>query len=556
MTSAPITPVPPSADLFAAPLRGDQALAYGALAAGVSLVTGYPGSPATPVFDAILAASMPGERLVQWAPNEKVAMEIAMGASLAGQRSLVVLKSVGLNIGLDPLATFSLSGCFGGLVILLGDDPGGWGSQNEQDSRWLARVAEVPVIEPGDIVHAANLMVQAYAWSEAHGLPIIVRITNSYATERAIVEPPWTLPPPHGFFLRKRDRWVVLPATVVKRHRSLHRHLRDLQHDLNGSPYDRAGGEGTLGVIAVGHTLPRVREALAPGAPVSLLSLTSVWPLPEESLMRWMGGLERVLVIEEGGPFVEQGLRDLLQRQGASVVLHGREDRSVPEEGELTVADIAAALEVLSSGLGAPVEAAVARAMPSRVPLCEGCGYTPLFEALLAAMEGHGGRARHIVVGETGCMVRANLPPMELFDVKYGLGASLAMGLGLALSTDRQRIVCLVGDSSFFHTNINALPQVVQAGADMTVIILDNGVTALTGGQTHPGTPVDERGVLRAEQDIVPILEAYGIVPAIVSPDEPEAMARALDEVLSAAGPAFIVARVPCPRYTIHGEGV
>ncbi|MHB1317304.1 MAG: thiamine pyrophosphate-dependent enzyme [Anaerolineae bacterium] len=551
MTSARHAPAPPLASLFAAPLRGDQALAYGALAAGVSLVTGYPGSPATPVFDAILSAGAAGERVVQWAPNEKVAMEMAMGASLAGQRSLVVLKSVGLNIGLDPLATFSLSGCFGGLVILLGDDPGGWGSQNEQDTRWLARVAEVPVIEPGDITQAANLMVQAYAWSEAHGLPIIVRITNSYATERALVEPPWTLPPPQGFFVHKRDRWVVLPATVVKRHRSLHRHLRDVQRDFDGSPYDRASGDGALGVVAVGHTLPRVRQALAPGALLSLLSLTSVWPLPESSLLRWLD------VIEEGGPFVEQGLRALLQRQGANLVILGREDRAVPEEGELTVTDIAAALEVLSSGLSAPTGAASARAMPSRVPLCEGCGYTPLFEALIAAMEAHGGRARHIVVGETGCMVRANLPPMELFDVKYGLGASLGMGLGLALSTDpkRQRVVCLVGDSSFFHTNVNAVPQVVQAGIDMTVIILDNGVTALTGGQVHPGTPRDERGVPRAQQDVVPVLEAYGIAPIVVSPGEPEAMARALGDGLDAAGPAFIVARVPCPRYAVHGEG-
>jgi indolepyruvate ferredoxin oxidoreductase alpha subunit len=554
VTPARPTPADLPAELFAAPLRGDHALAYGAIAAGVALVTGYPGSPATPVFAAILAASAPGERILQWAPNEKVAMEMAMGASLAGQRSLVVLKSVGLNIGLDPLATFSLSGCFGGLVILLGDDPGGWGSQNEQDSRWLARVAELPVIEPGDITQAANLMVQAYAWSEAHGLPIIVRITNSYATGSALVEPPFRLPPAPGVLVRKRGRWVVLPATVVKRHRSLHRHLRDLQGELEGSPYDRASGSGPLGVIAVGHTLPRVRRAVAPDAPVSLLSLTSVWPLPEESLMRWMDGLERVLVIEEGGPFVEQGVRALLQRQGGNLVLCGREDRAVPEEGELTVADIAAALQVLSAGLSAPVGEAPARAMPSRVPLCEGCGYTPLFEALIAAMEAHGGRARHIVVGETGCMVRADLPPMELFDVKYGLGASLGMSLGLALSTQRQRVVCLVGDSSFFHSNINALPQVVQAGADMTVIILDNGVTALTGGQVHPGTPRDERGALRAQQDIVPVLEAYGITPAIVTPGEPEAMARALKAGLAATGPAFIVARVPCPRYTTHGE--
>lgn len=554
MTPARPAPSPYPADLFGVPLRGDHALAYGAIAAGVKLVTGYPGSPATPVFDAILAASAPEERVVQWAPNEKVAMEMAMGASLAGQRSLVVLKSVGLNVALDPLATCSLSGCFGGLVILLGDDPGGWGSQNEQDTRWLARTAEVPVIEPGDIRDAANLMVQAYAWSEAHGLPFIVRITNSYATEKASAEPPWQLPPAMGIFLQKRGRWVVLPTSVVKRHRSLHRHLRDLQRDLEGSPYDRASGGGPQGVIAVGHTLPRVREALAPNAKVSLLSLTSVWPLPERSLLQWAANLDSVLIVEEGGPFVESQLRGLFQRESIAASIHGRETRLLPDEGELTVADIAAGLEAFSPGLSAPVAAAPGRAMPSRVPLCEGCGYTPLFEALIAAMENHGGRKRHIVVGETGCMVRADLPPMELFDVKYGLGSGLGMGLGLALSAKRQRVICLLGDSSFFHSDINALPQVVQAGAPITVVILDNEVTALTGGQVHPGTPHDERGGTRAQQDIVPILKAYGIDAAVVTPDAPEEMARTLNAALQSDDPAFIVARVPCPRYVSREE--
>jgi len=541
-------------DLFSTPLRGDIALAYGAMAAGVDLVTGYPGAPATPVFDAVLSASAPDERLVQWAPNEKVAMEMAIGASLAGLRSLVVLKSVGLNIALDPLATFSLSGCFGGLVILLGDDPGGWGSQNEQDSRWLTRLAEVPVFEPGEIRDAANLMVQAYAWSEAHALPIVVRITGSYATECARVEPPWDLPRPPGMFLRKRGRWVILPSTVVKRHRSLHRHLRDLQRDVEGSPYDRASGSGRIGIIAVGHTIAKVREVLAPEADVALLSLTSAWPLPENAILGWLASRDRVLVVEEGGSFVEQSVRALLQRRPVPVVLFGREDRTLPEEGELTQAGIGAALETLAPGAGRAAAEESTRNMPSRAPLCQGCGYLPLFEALIAAMEAHGGRKRHIVVGETGCMVRADLPPMELFDVKYGLGASLALGLGLALSNRRQRTLCLVGDSSFFHTGLNAVPQVSRSGVDLTVIILDNGVTALTGGQAHPGTPYDERGAPRATLDILSVLSGFGIHARQVSPSSPKEMARDLDWALTASGPAFIVARVPCPRFASPEE--
>ncbi len=545
--SRPSTPTPEPT-----PLRGDVALAQGVLAAGVSLVTGYPGSPATGVFDALLELA-PSDTYIHWAPNEKVAMEMAMGASLGGQRALVVLKSVGLNIALDPLATFSYSGCFAGLVILVGDDPQGWSSQNEQDSRWLARVAELPVIEPTDVGQAAGLMAQAFAWSEARQLPVIVRITTGLSLDSAPVEPPWRLPPPVGVFLRKRGRWVVLPDNVVRRRRTLHRRLRELAQDLERSPYDRAGGQGRLGVLAVGHAWAKLTRLLGAEAPLSVLGLSSVWPLPEESLARWLAPLERLLVVEEGGAFVEQELRALIQRRGLAIVVLGRQDRAMPEEGELSNAALAAGLQALAPGLALPPTKEQTRAMPSKTPLCAGCGYWPVMEALAAEMEARGGRQRHIVVGETGCMVRGDLPPLELFDVKYSLGASLGLGLGLALagsrSRTRPRVVALVGDSAFFHTNLNALPQIVQAGASMTVIVLDNRVTALTGGQAHPGTPQDERGALRASADIAAVLRAYGIEPATVSAEEPDELRAALAAALAAPGPAFVLADAPCPRY-------
>jgi indolepyruvate ferredoxin oxidoreductase alpha subunit len=537
------------AERFQSPLRGDHALGLGALAAGVSLVTGYPGSPATPVFDAIMGASAPEQCKLHWAANEKVALEMAIGASLAGQRALVVLKSVGLNVALDPLATFSLSGGFGGLVILLGDDPGGWGSQNEQDTRWLCRTAEVPLVEPTRAEQAANLMVQAFAWSERHGLPIIVRITNSLGSERTMVQPPWLLPPAPGIFPRKRDRWVVLPATVVKRHNTLHRRLAELARAMETSPYDTVAGDGATGILSVGHTLGRVRQVLRREQQVSILSLSSVWPLPEESLLRWLGERQRVLVVEEGGAFVEGQVRSLVQRHSLPTTVLGQETRTLPAEGELTASSLASALNLLAPELGLAPQGEAHRSMPSRVPLCEGCGYIPLFEALIAAMEQHGGRAAHIMVGETGCMVRANLPPMRLFDVKYGLGSGLGMGLGLAVAGARQRVVCLIGDSSFFHSGINALPSLVQSGADLTVVILDNGVTALTGGQVHPGTSHDERGSARPGESIEAVLRAAGVDPQVVSPNRPEEMRSALDGALAGRGLNVLVAQVPCVRY-------
>jgi indolepyruvate ferredoxin oxidoreductase alpha subunit len=537
-------------------VRGDEALARGALAAGIGLVTGYPGSPATAVFDRLLEMSGSAEAdplQAQWAPNEKVALEMAFGASLAGTRSLVVLKSVGMNIALDPLATISLSGCHAGMVILLGDDPGAWSSQNEQDSRWLARVAEVPIIEPISVEQATPLMAQAFAWSEGLGLPVIVRITPALIEAQGIPDEPWVLPPTHRRFLRRRNRWVVLPAAVTRWHRRLHRLLRQFQDMLEASPYD-VGEGGVAGdrtaVVAVGATRIKLCALLGETARRHrILGLSSSWPLPDEALIDWLRGLEQVLVLEEGGPFIEEQLHALAHRAGLSVRILGRMDRKVPEEGELSPANIVGALAHILPPEKLPQAPDARRDMPSRTPLCDDCPYTPAFEALLEAMERQGGRERHIVIGETGCMVRANLPPMELFDVKYSLGAGLGMGIGLAMNDRRHRVVALLGDSSFFHTDINALPQAVQMNLPMAAIILDNGTTALTGGQAHPGSARDERGRPRVAVDIAAVVRGYGIEPLVCATDDSAALAQAYDDALTADEFRVIVVRGPCPRH-------
>ncbi len=525
----------------------------GALAAGVSVVTGYPGSPVTGVFDSFLTWSQPTQAHVHWAPNEKVAMEVAFGASLAGSRALVVLKSVGMNVALDPLATMSLSGCHAGLVIVLGDDPGGSASQNEQDSRWLARVAEVPLVEPVGVEQTASLVRQAYAWSERVGTPIIVRVTRALALAEGPVTRPRDLAPFGAGFLRERNRWVVLPARVVSAHRNLHQRLRQMADLWNASPYDKSSGRGHIGVIAVGYTYAKLMRALSEPPPnLRIFGLASVWPLPERTLIRWFDGVARVLVVEEGGPFVEQSVRALAQRGRLPVEILGKEDGSLPAEGELAEADLARALAGLDGAIRPELGDAgdaVDRAMPSRVPLCDDCPYRPAFEALLWAMERHGGRQTHIVIGETGCMVRANLPPMELFDVKYSLGSGLGLGMGLAASDREHRVVALVGDSSFFHTGINAMPLAAQLDLPMLVVVLDNGTTALTGGQAHPGSSTDERGRPRTRANLAQLIRACGVEPLECTPDDVPAMEAAFSEGLAAHGMRVVILRGPCPRY-------
>lgn len=529
-------------------MRGEEALAWGALAAGVRVVTGYPGSPVTGVFDALLQRTSPDEVHIDWAPNEKVAMEIGIGASLGGARALVAVKSVGMNVALDPLATMTYTGCHRGLVILVGDDPGSWGSQNEQDSRWLARVAEVPVVEPTSVSQAATIMAQAFAWSEAANTPVMVRITRALALAEGEPEEPWTLPVARGGFARKRNRWVSLPYLSVRKHHMLHARLRQVATMFETSPYDVSSGAGSLGIVGVGYAHRKVALALGEDAArYRLLGLASVWPLPQEALRAWLGGVERVLVVEDGGPFVEEALAALAQRAGLAVEIIGRDSRALPAEGELTAADIVRAAGILDPALRRAAPQEPAPAMASERPLCPGCPYRPAVEALVAAMEAHGGRQRYVVVGETGCMVRANLPPYELFDVKYSLGSGLGLGLGLAMSDRRHRVVALLGDSSFFHSDVNALPYAVQQGLPMVVIVLDNGTTALTGGQPHPGSAHDERGRARPATDLAALIRGAGIEPADCRADEPQALAAALRAALSADRLSVILVRGECP---------
>ncbi len=533
-------------------VRGDEALALGALAAGIGLAVGYPGAPATGIFEALARLSVPGQVTLEWAANEKVAIEMAIGASLAGTRALVIVKGVGLNIALDPLATMSYAGCHTGLVIAVGDDPGGWSSQNEQDSRWLARLAEVPIVEATETASAAALMAQAFAWSEGLYTPVILRLTRGLAQERAALrEPPWQLPPALGRFLRKEDRWMVYPRVVVRRRHSLHRRLRSFAQALVSSPYDALCGAGDLGILAAGHPFSKVRRLVEGNGNISLLGMASAWPLPEERLIPWMRTLRRLLILEEGGPFVEEQIRALAQRAGLSLEILGRANRAIPEEGEIVEEDLRRGLMALTAE--GPFERVNTCTEPPIPPssLCEDCPYRPTFEALRAAMERQGGRERYLVVGETGCMVRAI--PTGLFDVKYSLGSALGIALGLALYERHHRVIALVGDSCFFHSEVNALPTLAQCRAPVAILLLDNGSTAQTGGQPHPGTPYDARHSPRAPVEIERVLAAYGLEAEVLSPRNPSALQAAFEAALGAEGPRVLIVREPCPRYRQGG---
>ncbi|MBN1317896.1 MAG: hypothetical protein JXA42_20595, partial [Anaerolineales bacterium] len=421
-------------------VSGAFAIARGAIQAGVSLVTGYPGSPATAVVNAILQLSSPDEVQVEWTSNEKAAIEIAIGGSLGGTRSLLCVKSVGLNIALDPLMTFILSGCNAGFVILLGDDPGSWGSQNEQDSRALGLMAELPMLEPATVSDAQVAMRHAFQLSEEIGLPVIVRVTRALVqakeeifTYKDSIDLKNTAPPS---FQHEFMRWVVLPINVVSCHRRLLQRLDAVQARFEDSQLNGLEGDGSHGVIAAGFTYQKLLDTLGGAIPPELciMRLGTFHPLPVERVTTFLQTVESVLILEETSPWVERTVRTTAQMAGLTLSICGRDTGHVDRAGELFTPHLAAALNRFLPQLSLPTDGKSGRDMPSRDPLCDGCPYIPTLNALVEVIAQSGGRDEFIVVGDPGCLVRSQLPPYQLLDVKLSLGSSIGVAAGIATS--------------------------------------------------------------------------------------------------------------------------
>jgi indolepyruvate ferredoxin oxidoreductase alpha subunit len=530
---------------------GEQALAYGAWAAGVRVVTGYPGSPSSGTVKDLLAISTGDEVHVQWAANEKVAFETALGASLAGQRALVCLKSVGLNVALDPLMTANLTGVRGGLVILAGDDPGAWASQNEQDSRCLAAFAELPLLEPASPAEGTAMMVAAFDLSGELGIPVVVRETRDYSRQSGPVSPLSRAPSRRSDFTARGLEWVSLPFNVVANHRRLHERLTEVAAGFEQSPFNTVRGQGSTGIVAAGFAHAKVLQALPEGIPadVSLLKLGTVCPLPEEFLIAFLGDKRKVVVIEETEPFVEARLRALAQRRDLALDIEGKQTGYLPREGALTAEQIRTAISQVR-GESLPPFAGTAgqdAARPSQQGLCEGCFYIPLFAALRDTLAELGRQA--VVCADPGCSIRIHQPPFEMLHVKHCMGSAIGLASGMWLAGVDALPVALVGDSSFFHTGLNGLLSAVAGGAEILVLILDNGSAALTGGQPHPGSGRDARGARTRAVQLDEILRACGVDHLdTVDPVDSPSTRRALRGALLAQGLRVLIARGKCTR--------
>ncbi|MCD6405788.1 MAG: indolepyruvate ferredoxin oxidoreductase subunit alpha [Planctomycetes bacterium] len=506
-------------------LSGDEAIARGAFEAGIAVATAYPGTPSTEILETI-ASGFPSID-AQWSPNEKAALEVGLGASMGGARTLVAMKHVGLNVAADPLFTASYTGVTGALVIVTADDPSLHSSQNEQDNRWYARAAKMVMLEPSDSQEAKDFVLQAAKISERFDTPVLFRITTRIAHSKSIVtlsEP--SEPRPVEAFTPRRRKYVMIPAYARRRHVLVEERLQALAGFAEESDLNRIEeGSGDVGIITSGIAYQYVREAF-PEVPVLKLGMT--FPLPEGLIRRFAASVEKCVVVEE--------LDDILTRDIRAMGIDVAGKAAPFRLGELDVERVRAVVEEVETDTKAA-------AVKSRPPaLCPGCPHRATFYVLK--------KCKAIVTGDIGCYTLGVLAPLEMMESCVCMGASIGMAFGLrkALSPDEaRRVVGVIGDSTFFHSGVEGLIDAVYNGADGVVMILDNRTTAMTGGQGHAGTGDTLSGRAGNEIAIEGICKGIGVSHVVtLDPFETDKLQAEVLAAFDRPGVSVIVAKSPC----------
>ena len=467
-------------------LLGDEAIALGAIHAGLSGVYAYPGTPSTEITEFIQGNAIAKERGIhsRWSTNEKTAMEAALGMSFMGKRALVCMKHVGLNVCADPFVNSGMTGVNGGVIVLVADDPSMHSSQDEQDSRFYGKFAMIPTFEPSNQQEAYDMMATAFEYSERQCLPVLMRVTTRMAHSRAVVacadEPRQQNELNYNAVA---TNWVLLPANARKRNDKVTAQQAQLEEDAAKSTYNIyiEGHDRSLGILASGIGFNYVNECFPDGSPYPILKI-SQYPLPKKLVRRLMDECQQVLIVEEGQPFIEdivRGVNDLKN-------VHGKLDGTLPRTGELTPDAAAAAIETIvncklsNSKCYDPCADVV-----SRPPaLCQGCGHRDVYAALNEVLKEYDNPR---VFGDIGCYTLGFLPPFRAIHSCVDMGASITMAKGAA-DAGQWPAVAVIGDSTFTHSGMTGLLDAINENADITVIISDNLTTGMTGGQDSAGT--------------------------------------------------------------------
>ena len=468
-------------------LLGDEAIAQGALDAGLSGVYAYPGTPSTEITEYIQQSPLARERGVhsRWSTNEKTAMEAALGMSYMGKRALVCMKHVGLNVCADPFVNSAMTGTNGGVIVLVADDPSMHSSQDEQDSRFYGKFAMIPTLEPASQQEAYDMMAEAYDMSEKLQLPVLMRVTTRMAHSRAVVQCADEPRQQNELnYNAKASNWVLLPAFARKRNDIVTAQQPLLEQMAVDSPYNQYidGDNQQLGIIASGIAYNYLMESFPDGCPFPVLKI-SQYPIPKKLIRRMTDDCEYVLICEEGQPFIEDQVRGVMP---GNAVIKGRLSGELPRTGELNPDVVADALEkIVDCQLARTRSYAPCEDVAPRPPaLCQGCGHRDVYQALNEVLAQYP-NAR--VFGDIGCYTLGFLPPYKAIHSCVDMGASITMAKGAA-DAGQWPAIAIIGDSTFTHSGMTGLLDAVNENADITVIISDNLTTAMTGGQDSAGT--------------------------------------------------------------------
>lgn len=508
-------------------LIGNEALARGFYEGGIGLVSSYPGTPSTEITEFLSAYR---DIHSEWAPNEKVATEVAFGASLGGKRSVCAMKHVGLNVAADPLFTLSYTGVNAGMVLCVADDPAMHSSQNEQDSRHYAIAAKVPMLEPADSAEAHAFARDSFALSEQFDTPVLIRMCTRIAHSQSIVEIGERNEVPDKPYVKNPAKYVMMPAYAKKKHPEVEARTAALTAYAENCPFNRIewGDDRSMGIITSGACYQYVREIF--GDRISVLKLGLVHPLPPEMIRQFAAQVERLVVVEELDGVIESFCRNL------GLAVDGK--NLFTPVGEYSQRTIAQVLGVPMPDFAAPIED-----LPGRPPMmCAGCPHRGMFYVL---------HKNHItVLGDIGCYTLGAQAPLESMDSTLCMGASVSGLHGFNLAQGEhgaKNSVAVIGDSTFMHSGVTGLINIAYNGSASTVIILDNSITGMTGHQQNPTTGFDIHGDPAGKIDLEALCRAVGIRRVtVVDPYDLAACEKALLTELAADEPSVIISRRPC----------
>ncbi len=546
-------------------LLGNEAIARGVIESGIGVVSGYPGTPSSEVIASLAPLANRLGIYVEWAVNEKVGFEIALGAAFAGIRSMATMKAPGLNVALDSVVSAAYSGVEAGCIIYVADDPGPHTTQTEQDSRWLADLAKLPMIEPSTPQEAKDFVKLGVQLSERSKLPLILRCTTrvSHTTGDVV----------YGEIERVerklrmvKDIQRYVRASMVgnrERHRWVLERLREAEHLADTLRLNTVYGDGKLAIVTSGAAFTYVYEVAKRHNLLDRLRIVKlglIHPLPRNFIVKALEGVEKVLVVEELDPYIETKLRALAQREGLSIEIRGK-DAGIPEIGELDPHTVAKALSRFL-GVEIPVEInAVELGIvppPRPPPMCPGCPHRYSYIALLRGIKKAGYSLDEVpIMGDIGCYALSYEPPLEAIWSEHAMGASIGLALGIKASGYSRPVVAVIGDSTFFHAGIPPAIEAVHKQLDIVIVVLDNSVVAMTGHQSTPAWSRTESGRKAKPVDIVEVLRSIGIDRVEVV--DPRDLSRAVDivtDVIRDSGkPRAIVFRAPCALMEMRRRG-